>query len=203
MSIFLAIGVIITIFIITMNMGKGTKSEDGDFVLEASAGNDGVAIILGKIKKSLKGSVFIPNGVTTIGYEVFSDMGEITDIKIHEKVKIIGQRSFKNCIGISSLYVGEGVEKIGDEAFDGCKGMTELTIGPRVKAIKSNAFRGCENIRSIKIEGYNVPDIFTTTFDEAVKRLCVLYVQSGCIEAFSRAPGWNDFLNIKEVSPRL
>ena len=98
MSAILMIGVIAIIVIVALNMGKGTKAEDGDFVLRAIAGDNDVALVLEKIKSEQKGKVIIPKGVTTIGYEVFKGMIYITDVTIHEKVKIIGQRSFKDCI---------------------------------------------------------------------------------------------------------
>lgn len=199
MSIVFVLAAIAIIFIVTINMGKGTKSENGDFVLRALAGNGDVALILEKVKRPLVGSVFIPNGVTTIGYEVFYNMNQIIDVHIHEKVKIIGQRSFKGCIGISSLYLGEGTEKVGDEAFDGCSGIKELLIGPRLTEIQSNAFRGCCNIQNIKIEGYNIPNIFSNTFEDITKSNCILYVKSGHLEAISKAPGWSGFKNIKEI----
>lgn len=201
MNIILAIGIIAIIVIVALNMGKGTKAEDGDFVLRAlSMSNGEVSIILEKARKNQQGCVIVPSGVTTIGYEVFLGMNQITDVKMHEKVKVIGQRSFKGCSGISILYTGEGLEKIGDEAFEGCSNIEKVVIGPRVKEINSNAFKGCTNIQTIVIEGYSIPNIFTTTFEESVRKKCILYVHTDCLDAFSKAPGWNGFENIKEIS---
>jgi hypothetical protein len=135
MSAILMIGVIAIIVIVALNMGKGTKAEDGDFVLRAIAGDNDVALVLEKIKSEQKGKVIIPKGVTTIGYEVFKGMIYITDVTIHEKVKIIGQRSFKDCLGLDFLYTGEGTERIGDESFEGCLNLKVITIGPRTKNI--------------------------------------------------------------------
>ena len=45
-------------------MGKGTKAEDGDFVLRAIAGDNDVALVLEKITSEQKGNVIIPKGVT-------------------------------------------------------------------------------------------------------------------------------------------
>lgn len=200
MSILLAIAVIAIILIVAINMGKGTKAEDGSFTLRAlSMQNGEVPIILEKSKIQQQGCVIIPSGVTTIGYEVFLGMNQITDVKIHEKVKIIGQRSFKDCTGLQMLYVGEGTEKIGDEAFIGCTGLKKVIIGPRVKEIQSNAFKNCNCIETIEIEGYNTPDIFSTTFEESVRRNCVVFVHNGCRELFFKAPGWDGFSNIKEI----
>lgn len=200
MSIILAIAVIAIILIVAMNMGKGTKAEDGSFTLRAlSMQNGEVPIILEKSKVQQQGCVVIPSGVTTIGYEVFSGMNQITDVRIHEKVKIIGQRSFKDCTGLQTLYVGEGTEKIGDEAFVGCTGLKKVIIGPRVKEIQSNAFRGCNSIEVIEIEGYNTPDIFSTTFEESVRKNCVVSVRNGCHEQFIKVPGWDGFSNMKEI----
>lgn len=48
MSAILMIGVIAIIVIVALNMGKGTKAEDGDFVLRAIAGDNDVALVLEK-----------------------------------------------------------------------------------------------------------------------------------------------------------
>lgn len=200
MGYLFAIAAIIIIAMVTSNLSKGTKAEDGDFVLRAIAtkGRDYVPIILEKVKRPLSGNVVIPSGVTVIGYEVFKDMNNITGVNIHEKVKTIGQRSFNNCSNISSLYTGEGVENIADEAFKGCVSIKELKIGPRTKEIQSNAFSGCTNIQSITIESLSCPDIFTTTFEDNIKNSCILLVPKGCIENYSNAPGWKQFKNIEE-----
>lgn len=198
MSAILMIGVIAIIVIVALNMGKGTKAEDGDFVLRAIAGDNDVALVLEKIKSEQKGKVIIPKGVTTIGYDVFKGMIYITDVTIHEKVKIIGQRSFKDCLGLDFLYTGEGTERIGDESFEGCLNLKVITIGPRTKNIDPNAFKNCPNIAKINIECLTPPDIFENCFDEDVKKNCILYVPKGRLEIYSRAIGWSKFNNIQE-----
>lgn len=71
-------------------------------------------------------SIKIPNSVTYIGEEAFSDCSSLTSIVIPNGVKSIAKRAFYNCSGATSITIPNSVTQIGENAFYNCSG--ELTI---------------------------------------------------------------------------
>jgi len=97
------------------------------------------------------GHVDIPEGVTEIGYNMFSGTG-ITGITIPNTVTSIGIAAFANCNGLTdSLAIPSSVTSIGGMAFFGCTGLTGITISDGVTSIGESAFRNCSGITSITI----------------------------------------------------
>lgn len=194
------IAILAVMLIVMVNLKSGQKVQDGPFDIRAICdSNNETSIILEKVRYNLTGNVDIPTGVSTIAYEVFKNMDGITSISIHGKVKVIGVRSFSGCSGIKEIYTGESTESICDEAFQGCSALEEIKIGPRTKKIGLNAFAECPNIKSITIEGYDMPEAFNDTFDNSIKPICIVQVRKGCINKLMTTPGWDKFSNIVEI----
>jgi len=69
--------------------------------------------------------VVIPEGVTAIGNEAFSDCHFLTSIKIPEGVTAIGNEAFSGCQSLKSITIPESVTCFGDNAFKGCNCLTD------------------------------------------------------------------------------
>ena len=120
-------------------------------------------------KSKIKGSLTIPNSVTTIEREAFSNCTELKgSLTLSNSLKTIGNKAFYNCNRLNgSLTIPNTVTTIGISAFFICRSLSgELVIPASVTEIGNNAFYGCQNLsaetgqvtlpKSLKKIGYSV-----------------------------------------------
>ncbi|MDE5882062.1 MAG: leucine-rich repeat domain-containing protein, partial [Muribaculaceae bacterium] len=101
--------------------------------------------------KSYLKSITIPNSVTEIRSEAFSNCSNLTSVIIGNSVTLIGKEAFYECSGMTSVTIGNSVTQIGESAFYGCSGLISITIPNSVTEIGSDAFYGCSGLISITI----------------------------------------------------
>ena len=70
----------------------------------------------------------IPDSVTTMGNNVFSNCASLTSITIPDSVTTIGKGSFNNCSSLTSITIPGNVTKIGKKLFNGCTNLTNITF---------------------------------------------------------------------------
>jgi len=93
----------------------------------------------------------IPNSVTSIGENVFSNCNDLTKIFIPKSVKAIGKNAFLGCEHLTTVNLPESLINIGEKAFYGCKKLTNIDIPESVTSIGENAFGYCFDLSSIHI----------------------------------------------------
>ena len=146
-------------------------------------------------------SVTIGSSVRTIGDSAFSDCTSLTSVTIGNNVRTIEYRAFQNCTGLTSITIPNSVTEIEEQAFIGCTGLTEVIIGNRVTTIGSNAFRDSNRLTSVTSLNPVPPTIgFFNIFNVVATALACLYVPENAIDAYSSAPGWEDFSCINAVT---
>lgn len=122
-------------------------------------------------------SIFIPDSVTSIGYEAFGGCNYITSITIPDSVTSIGYGAFyettyyenKNNWQDGVLYIGkhlitaegsnisgdyqikEGTLTIADYAFRDCSSLTSITIPDSTTSIGEWVFMNCKGLTSVTI----------------------------------------------------
>jgi hypothetical protein len=65
-------------------------------------------------------SITIPNSVTNIGAEAFSDCGSLTNALIGSSVQSIGRNAFMDCVHLKGVYfLGNAPGSIGSQLFGG------------------------------------------------------------------------------------
>ena len=75
------------------------------------------------------GSFSIPDGVTSIGANAFSDCKNLTGVTIPNSVTSIGKWAFYGCTGLTGMSIPNSVTSIGTDAFHGCTGLTGIQVG--------------------------------------------------------------------------
>jgi len=100
--------------------------------------------------KRIEGELVIPEGVTSICDDAFTNCVEITNVRIPNSVTVIGYAAFNNS-NLTRAVISEGVETIGTYAFRGCERLTSITIPNSVKSIEEGAFFGCTSLTNVTI----------------------------------------------------
>ena len=136
---------------------KGTYILEGVYEVE-----DGVL----KNYSGNKKKVIIPDGIISIGKNVFSYCSNLTSAIIPDSVTSIGDGAFRGCKNLTNITIPNSVTSIGDGAFTECKKLTNIIIPDSVTSIGNEAFSFCENLATITI-----PDS-VTTIGESAFRFC-------------------------------
>ncbi len=108
------------------------------------------------ILKSYRGSetdIFIPNGVTSISNDVFSENLNISSVIIPEGVQTIGKGAFRSCSNLRQVHLPNTLVAIGDAAFYHCTNLTDIILPKNITAIGTEAFAYCSSLSSITIPG--------------------------------------------------
>lgn len=101
-----------------------------------------------------EGEYTIPDTVTSIEAEAFSDCNGITSIHIPEGVTSIGNQAFAYS-NLSEISMSASVKTIGYSVFSGCDNLTEILISSGVTSIGEYAFYGCDNLTAINVSADN------------------------------------------------
>ena len=73
-------------------------------------------------------TITIPDSVTEIQDNVFTDCALLTDITIPDNVTRLGEGCFSGCKRLKTLTLGKSVSSLGWNFISGCVGITEITI---------------------------------------------------------------------------
>jgi len=96
-------------------------------------------------------SVFIPDGVTSIGRYAFELCTSLTNVIIPASVTSIRDYAFELCTSLTNATIGSSVTSIGRYAFAGCTSLTSVTIPNSVTSIGNWAFYNCYNLTNVII----------------------------------------------------
>ena len=136
---------------------------DGECVIEFDAPITRIPAQAFKNSK-IKGNLTIPNSVTTIEREAFSNCTELKgSLTLSNSLKTIGNKAFYNCNRLNgSLTIPNTVTTIGIAAFGLCTGFNgSLTIPNSVTTIGSSAFSNCQGFKG----DLTIPSSITTIED--------------------------------------
>jgi BspA type Leucine rich repeat region (6 copies) len=149
-------------------------------------------------KTSLK-SVTLPKSITSIGTRAFANCKGLTQIEIPSTVNEIGTRAFVNCSGLKTLTIPPTVKKIGARAFEECSGLNSITINCTDAEISDYVFRECYEVLSVTVAAKTPLDLNTAKLVfQGINPKCVLYIPTGCTNAYNISPQWQDFPKIVE-----
>lgn len=94
-------------------------------------------------------TVTVPDGVTRIGYNCFSEHNEIERVILPESVRRLDNMAFCFCENLRQITIPDELEIIGGNSFNGCAALTQLTLPDTVTKIEAFAFKNCSNLSRI------------------------------------------------------
>ena len=93
----------------------------------------------------------IPNSVTSIGVNAFSNCKGLISIEIPNSVTSIGDSAFNGCTNLISIEIPNSIKSIRSYTFGECTKLTNVVIPNSVTNIEGSAFYNCTSLESIVI----------------------------------------------------
>ena len=114
----------------------------------------------------------IPDFVTAISPEAFSETDKLKHVVLSPQMKKIGRDAF-SFSGIRTIEIPEGLTHVVTGAFYACESLKEVIFPDSMQEIENAAFRGCSRLKYAEIpEGCKVG---ATAFMETHKDLQIVY----------------------------
>lgn len=122
---------------------KGYVESKGDFIIEGKTlirytGNGGDCI------------VYVPKGIERIADNAFA-LSPVTEVVLPEKLTVIGSNAFSQCSNLTKLSLPKSLQIIGSSAFWCCRKLPEISIPDQVNHIGMHAFSVCSSLKEITL----------------------------------------------------
>lgn len=100
-------------------------------------------------------SVRVPEGVETLGGNLFADKTGMKEVYLPDSVTRIESQAFWDCYALASISLPSNLMSIGSGAFTSCA-LKEIIIPASVTSIGQVAFQGCGSLNAVFFQG-NAP----------------------------------------------
>ena len=125
---------------------------------------------------------------------------EIVDLVIPDGVTTLGQQIFTGCCNIKTLTLPNSVSFIEQSAFMDCSKLTKVVMGEKVRKIGNWAFAYCRNLKEITCLSSYMPTTDTKTDKSAFYDLNVgeitLRVPDASVDDYKNTKPWSSFKEI-------
>lgn len=96
-------------------------------------------------------SIVLPNTVTKIDDEAFSECASLSSVTLSGVLEEIGQWGFYNCTSLEHLTLPSSLRRIGKWAFFKCDKLTDVKLPEGLESLGYKAYSGCSAIKEIVI----------------------------------------------------
>ena len=96
-------------------------------------------------------SLFVSEGVKSIGKWAFYGCDSLTKAYISDGVTSIGENAFTGCKALKEIHLPEGLTSLETSVFARCISLTDIHLPDSVKSIRLWAFSGCKSLTSLTI----------------------------------------------------
>lgn len=115
--------------------------------------------IIVSVQDNSNGDYSIPSGVQEIGENAFMST-DYTGITIPDTVTKIDKNAFSNCQSLQKVYIPDSVTDIEEGAFSGCFEISNLHISNNITVLNKNVFNDCSEVKDLTIPD-SVKKIYT------------------------------------------
>ena len=147
-------------------------------------------------------SVYVRQGVTTIGIGAFSNALNIRYLEFSLSVKYIQEEALTGADSLSHLVIQDSVETILDLALD-CLSLTHLSLGNGLKYV-GGYFVISDSLLNISCRAQTPPKIINSASHflwKVIDNGSSLYVPRKSLNLYKQAEGWSQFKNIYPIEP--
>lgn len=147
----------------------------------------------------------INGGVKSIGNGAFYNFNSITSVVLPQGLERIGEYAFFDCTNLNTINLPEGLTELGSGVFKMCENLTEIVVPEGIAEIPYCAFNGCnfKSVVSLATVPAVCPDeshIYDLLFEFRTYNHAPLYIPEGKYWDYAFAPGWGEFIHIKEIA---
>lgn len=128
--------------------------------------------------------VRVPEGVTAIFDNAFSESKHVKRIILPAGLKSVGHWAFNRCQLLESVALPEGLESIGRSAFRSCIRLRDIALPPTLTTLGGKAFEFCKSIKRLELPS-GIREIGDKTFSNC-SALCAVTIPDGVV----RIGGW-------------
>ena len=136
--------------------------------------------------------LYILNGITTIGDNIFPYSSVLTKVYMSDTVTSLGESAFEACTSLTNIYLSKELKNIGTNAFKDCESIENIVMPDSVISLGEwSAFESCASLKNIILSNAltNIPD---DTFAECANLTSITIpssVTSIGSSAFSKCTG--------------
>lgn len=112
--------------------------------------NRGFAGPYNNVNKVTK-EIILPDTITRIGNQAFTNMSALTSLKLPDSVEIIGDAAFENAANAfeGSVYLPKNLVSIGSRGLAYLTKVTEFCFFDKLTTISGHAFMGCSSLKKL------------------------------------------------------
>lgn len=114
---------------------------------------------VGAFSDSALTKIVLPNNITSIPMNIFTNCTKLKEIIIPDSVTSIGSFAFKGCNSLQSVHIPNNVSSIGGSAFNSCSNLAAIYIPDSVTSIDRAAFHYIKSDATIYCETQRVANM--------------------------------------------
>ena len=143
-------------------------------------------------------SVTVPDSVTVIGEQAFTNCGVLQRVVLGNNIKVINFNTFGHCKRLTSITIPNSVTSIRQYALQDCEGLTSITIPNSVTSIDDEALTigYYSNKATITMLSTTPPTIASRIFKTIF--LNKIIVPKGTSDAYKAATNWSQYADYIE-----
>ena len=136
--------------------------------------------------------ITLPESLVTMGEEMFSGCSNLCAVQIPVGVTAIGGRTFSGCNSLVYVQIPEGVVELGEKAFSLCYSLISLKLPSTLINVGEEAFNNCFNMKEYHFMSKRPPTLNGSDVFYNMSPDCIIYVPTGCAEAYKTAEYWSE-----------
>ena len=129
-------------------------------------------------------------GISKIRSYAFYEYHSPISIDIPNSVTSIEGNAFSNCTGLTSVTIGNSVTKIVNYAFIGCTSLTSVKFIGQPPTIQLNTFNNCNSVAKYDFRGATSVPTLSSTASLGHASGCQIIVPDSLYDSWQQATNW-------------